>query len=182
RRSGTPARRRYLYQLASQSTGSRIRHMPLPRFERFVRPLLEASGQDGIETMCLIREPVDWLASWYRYRRRAGVPDRRKSTAGIRFEAFVEAYLSEDPPPFARVGRPARFMQDRDGRMGVDHLFRYEDFGRVTAFLSERFGTKLSIPHVNASPAEPVHISDLLRARIEAGMAEDMELWERAAS
>lgn len=159
----------------------RLKHMPLRKFERFLRPLLESSGQCGIETMCLIREPVDWLASWYRYRRRNGVPDPRKSTAGISFEAFADAYLSDHPPPFAQVGRPARFVQAQDGRLGVDHLFRYEAFERATAFLSERLGQPLTVSPANVSRADPVDVPAHLRRRIEDGMAQDVQIWESAA-
>ena len=46
----------------------------------------------------VMREPRDWLGSWYRYRQRPGIPDKRRSTAGMSFDAFVEAYCTEKPP------------------------------------------------------------------------------------
>ncbi|MEM9049729.1 MAG: gamma-glutamyl kinase [Pseudomonadota bacterium] len=158
-----------------------LKHMTLRRFERFVRPLLTASGFGDVETVCLIREPADWLISWYRYRQRAEVADPTKSTVGISFERFVEGYLAPDQPVFAQVGRPSRFLSDKTGRMAVDHLFRYERFDALEAFLSRRVGKRLFFPMVNGSVAARPHIAPTLRARIEAGMAEEYRIWHDLA-
>jgi hypothetical protein len=159
----------------------RIKHMPLRRYQRFVEPLLGAYGVRNVETVCLFREPVDWLISWYRYRRREAVRDHPNSTAGLSFEAFAEGYLADDPPSFARVGRPAQFVAGREGRPGIDHLFRYENFAGFAAFLSARFGRQLTFPPANASPADAVPCPPALRARIEAGMAEECRIWRELA-
>lgn len=158
----------------------RLKHMPYRRYARFLRPMLETGGHGGIESFCLIREPVDWLASWHRYRARPGIPDPRNSTLEIGFEAFVEAWLAPDPPPFAQVGRPARFVSDAQGRPAIDHLFRYEAPGAWTAFLSGRFGQALDIPRRNVSPDLPARLSPALRARLEAEMAGDLRIWQAA--
>lgn len=159
----------------------RFKHMTLRRFERFLRPLLVASGFEDIETACLIREPADWLVSWYRYRQRPGVSEPSNSTAAISFEQFVDAYLSAEPPAYAQVGRPSRFLTDKQGRIGIDHLFRYERFDRFETFLKSRFGRNLSFPRENMSKAPRPEISPALHARIEAGMAEDYRIWRDLA-
>ena len=47
-----------------------LKHLPLYRYNRFVRPLLHfTTGQDP-ETFGLIREAISSLRSWYRYRTR----------------------------------------------------------------------------------------------------------------
>lgn len=154
----------------------RLKHMPLSRFERFVRPLLDACGQTGVETVCLFRDPLDWLLSWYRYRRRPCIPEPRNSTSHISFEAFVEGYLSPDPPAFAQVGRPARFVSGKDGAPAIDHIFRYESFAAFTRFISERFGEDLAFPRRNVSPREKIDVSTTLRRRVEIGMPEECRI------
>lgn len=47
------------------------KHTNYRRYERFCRPFLDQfCKQQKLETVCLIREPLDWLKSWYRYRTR----------------------------------------------------------------------------------------------------------------
>ena len=41
--------------------------------------------------VALMREPVDWLGSWYRYRQRDGMARPQNSTREISFDAFVRA-------------------------------------------------------------------------------------------
>lgn len=159
----------------------RVKHMTARKYHRFVAPLLASWTRERIETACLVREPIDWLASWYRYRRREGLRARDRRTDGIGFPAFVEAYLAEDPPEFARVGRPADFLRGRDGQPAVDHLFRYENFAGFRAFLEARFGGPLAFPALNVSPPADTALPAPLRARAEAALAEDYAIWRDLA-
>jgi hypothetical protein len=160
----------------------RLKHMPLRRYTRFVAPLLAAYDARPVETLCLIREPLDWLASWYRYRRREGLSEPGKRTDGMSFAGFVEAWLAAEPPPFARVGRPAEFLRPRAGGPGIDHLFRYEAIGACEAFLAGRFAAPFRFAHLNVSPPAGVDLPPALRARAEAALAEDYRLWHGARS
>jgi len=87
-----------------------MKHLPLYRYNRFVRPLLQlTTGQDP-ETFALIREPISWLRSWYRYRARNSMALLPTSTCHISFDQFVREAMSDDPPPFAQVGCQTRFL------------------------------------------------------------------------
>jgi hypothetical protein len=97
------------------------------------------------------------------------------------FAAFVEAYLRDDPPPFAQVGRPAQFVAGKDGRPGITRIFRYENFPAFAAFLSERLGAELTFPEKNVSPKEAVTVTEETRARVEAGMAAEYRIWREVA-
>jgi hypothetical protein len=158
-----------------------LKHMPLRKFDRFVRPLLDSYGRGGVETLCLFREPLDWLASWYRYRQRPELRDPARRTDGVDFAGFLEAYLAPEPPQFARVGRQAAFVRARQGGIGVDRIYRYEAFPAVAAFLSERLGESLSFPRMNVSPPRELGITPALRARAEAGLAEEYRIWREVA-
>ena len=81
-----------------------IKHLPLYRYNCFVRPMLQlGTGQDP-ETFALIREPISWLRSWYRYRARNSKARFPTSTCYIRFDQFVREAMLDDPPPYAQVG------------------------------------------------------------------------------
>ena len=79
-----------------------------------------------IEAFSIVREPIEWLFSWYRYRQRNDIrnpdhPFHRNYTGDMSFETFVEAYLEPDKrPSFANVGNQARFHLLEDGSVGVE--------------------------------------------------------------
>jgi len=152
----------------------RVKHMTMHSFERFMMPYLRRIGLGDIETVCVVREPVDWLGSWYRYlsgKEFAGSP---RSTRGVSFAEFVEGYLASPQPPYAKLGRPSRFVVGRTLR--VTHLYRYEDLPKLVAFLAERFGTRLELPTRKVSPKAETVLPAALRARLEAERAEDFAL------
>ena len=81
-----------------------MKHLLLYRYNCFVRPLLQlGTGQDP-ETFALVREPISWLCSWYRYRARNSKARLPTSTSHISFDQFVSEAMLDDPPPFAQVG------------------------------------------------------------------------------
>lgn len=156
-----------------------LKHMTLRKFNRFVRPILETVGCQA-ETVCLVREPEDWLGSWYRYRQRPNIPNPANSTEGITFEEFVEAYLSPEQPGFAQIGHPARFVEDADGHIGVDHIFQYEQFGAFVNFIEQKFARRFVFPRQNTSPKMKLELSSKLRERLKREMVSSYDLHARA--
>ena len=157
------------------------KHMRARRFERRLRPLLERTGPRRLETLAVIRDPVDWRASWYRYRARPALAGQPASTAGIGFAGFIEATLDEQPPAFARIGSQARFVSDDDGRLLVDHLFAYEDQEGLRRFLSARLARPVEAPAPrNVSPARELGLPAALEARLRQAVAAEFALHARA--
>jgi len=161
----------------------RIKHMPVRRFERFIRPYLVEMGSGDVQTAALMREPEEWLGSWYRYRCRPALKGHRNSAAGLSFDQFVDAYLSATPPPYAQVGRPFRFITRRDDTIGIDHLFRYDAMPSFIEFLSERFGTRLSVETQNVSPGakSDLQLSSQLRDQLRDHLAQEYDVYETVA-
>lgn len=154
-----------------------LKHMRAMAYGRHYKPFLEQAGNGAFTTVALIREPIDWLGSWYRYRQRSELEDNRNSTAGQSFESFVEAYLLEKPPAFAAVGSQARFLGDADRAPLVDRLFRYEALGDFVHFLEESLGCEITLPRMNVSPKAPMELSAGLRARLQDHFAPDYAIW-----
>jgi hypothetical protein len=158
----------------------RAKHMTMSTFEQFMLPYLRRIGIESVETVCVIREPVDWLGSWYRYNSRRGIRKEPRSTRGISFAQFVEGYLAEPQPPYARFGRPSRFVTGRSGR--VTHLYRYEDLPELVGFLGDRFGTRLELPSLKVSPPRgDLELPPALKARLERERAADFALYASLA-
>ncbi len=153
-----------------------LKHTTAFRYHRFIGPYLAAASGQEFELCALMREPRDWLASWFRYRRRPEVPEA-KSTRGRSFDDFVRAWCSDPQPDFAAVGSQAQFLRARNGR-GVDHLFRYEDTPAFLAFLEARLGGPIALPRLNVSPPAETGLSPATEALLRRTAAADFALYE----
>lgn len=154
------------------------KHVTARRYRAQLAPYFENRGRRPMEMMALIREPLDWLGSWYRYRARDEIRGSDASTAGIGFDRFVEGWLATPEPEYARVGRQSRFVSDEDGRVLVERLFRYEALDEATAFLGERLGLALDLPRRNVSPRATLELDPVLEARLRREARADFDLWE----
>lgn len=149
------------------------KHTSARKFERFLKPYLASVGANDIETACLFREPVSWLSSWYAYRTRDKIIGTPKSTSGISFDDFVSAYLSPDPPEYARVGRQSRFVCNTAGDLAIDHLFAYEKITGYVGFLENRFGRSIKLPRMNSSGPRDRDLSVETRLKLERELEKD---------
>ncbi|MEM6276828.1 MAG: gamma-glutamyl kinase [Pseudomonadota bacterium] len=158
-----------------------LKHVPMFRYNRFLKPLFGVLDADRrFETMAIIREPVSWLGSWYRYRSRPELNGRPNSTEGMEFNAFVRAYLSDPRPPFANVGSPRKFVSNGQGKVAVKHLFQYEELEFARAFLEERLGTSIELTHKNVSPAGSLELESGTESALRSRCADEFDLWEKA--
>ena len=150
-----------------------LKHCSVSKYRRSLAPFFERDGRHPMELVAVMREPIEWLGSWYRYRARPALAGRANSTAEIDFDTFVAAYLSEEPPDFARVGSQARFL---DG--GVDHLFRHDRIDDLVRFLESRLGRAITLPTLNASPPRAITLADEMRERLLEERRADFDLWQ----
>ena len=159
-----------------------LKHAPVYRYNRFFRPMMEKFGADDMETLAVMREPVSWLGSWYRYRRRPFMKGQRNSTHDVNFTEFVSAYLEDKPPSFANVGSQAKFREPRPNGTSVDHLFRYENQAGLVKFLEERLSTKIETTRENVSPEMALELDATVASKLRGKCAEDFDLWEGLAA
>jgi len=154
-----------------------LKHAPVFRYNRYFRPMIERFMSSDVDIVAVMREPISWLGSWYRYRHRAAAAGQPGSTLGMTFDAFVTAYCEGDPPLFARVGSQAKFLEPQRNGTRVTHLFRYEDQPGLIAFLESRLDTRLEIPTMNCSPVLPTALTATTEARLRRKFAADFSLW-----
>jgi len=154
-----------------------LKHAPVFRYNRFFRPMIERFIGAAPDVVAVMREPVDWLGSWYRYRRRDALAGHANSTADMGFDAFVAAYCRGAPPAFARVGSQARFLEPQRNGTRVTHLFRYEDQDGLRGFLERRLGIAIDPPSCNRSPRLPLGLSARTEARLRRKHAADFALY-----
>ena len=158
-----------------------LKHAPLYRYNRFFRPMFDKVGGTDMETLAVVREPISWLGSWYRYRRRPFMEGRPNATHNVSFDAFVEGYLQGKPPGFANVGSQAKFLEPRPNGTAVTHLFRYEDQPELRRFLEDRLSVTLELTQENVSPQMSLDLSPEIERRLRRKRPEEFALWESAA-
>lgn len=182
-KTGTTAYQAALAPLASMTVldPPELKHAPLYRYNRFFRPMFEKACKSDLETLAVMREPISWLGSWYRYRRRPFMEGKPNATHDISFDEFVEAYCQGNPPGFARVGSQAKFLEARPNGTAITHLFRYEDQPALIRFLEDRLETRLSLPQENVSPKMDLVLSPDMERKLRRKRAEEFELWESIA-
>ena len=152
-----------------------LKHTNAQRYQRFLAPYLgDKTGQDFPMT-ALMREPRDWLGSWYRYRQR---PDeaRDKSTRNLSFDDFVRGYCQAAQPEFAKVGAQANFLAP-NGHRPVDHIFRYEQMPVFVTFLQDRLGTQITLPHINVSPVAKLELTPQSDQLLHDFCARDFDIY-----
>ena len=154
-----------------------LKHTTVHRFRRFFGPYLEAASKADWTVVALMREPRDWLGSWYRFRQREGT-EPAKSTRGIGFDDFVRAWCSDPRPDFADVGSQERFLRPRQGQ-GVDRLFRYEEIDTFVHFLEDRLGCEIILPRLNVSPPGQTGLLLETEALLRQTAAADFALYDR---
>lgn len=155
-----------------------LKHAPIYRYNRFFRPMFEKPCKTfDMQTMALVREPISWLGSWYRYRRRPFNKGRPTSTHDISFDSFVHAYCEAKPLPFANVGSQARFLEAPAGGKGPDHLFRYENQDQWQGFLQDRLAIELDLPQVNVSPRMDLILSVDTEGKLREKRADEFSLY-----
>jgi hypothetical protein len=153
-----------------------LKHTNVARFHRFVGPYLEAAAGGPFTVVALMREPRDWLGSWYRYRQREDIAERAKSTAHLSFDQFVQDWCATPRPLHADVGAQSRFLAPSNGR-AADRVFRYEQIESFISFLEDRLDFQIILPQLNVSPKASLHLSDETEARLAVAAAEDFRLY-----
>jgi hypothetical protein len=168
---------------------SNIKHINARNFDACILKLHgELTAHRPIESFCLIRNPVDWLESWYRYRSRPELAQAKarkqqlRYVGDISFSDFVEAYLlpANERPAFARLSTQFDFMRLQDGSIGVDRIYPLERMDKVREFLSGKIGKPIEFPTKNVSPETPAELEEDLRARLLDRLKKDATLYELA--
>ena len=158
-----------------------LKHAPVYRYNRFVRPMFLRVCDAELDVMAVMREPVSWLGSWWRYRQRPFMENKPNATHGISFDDFVLAYLKGKKPGYADVGSQANFLERQPNGTGITHLFRYEEQDKLQAFLTERLSVDLDLPRRNVSPEMALELSASVEARYRRKCAIEFDLYESIA-
>ncbi|WP_299627843.1 sulfotransferase family 2 domain-containing protein [uncultured Tateyamaria sp.] len=156
--------------------GKGRKHMTARRYHQIIAPFLNDTLGVRPQTMAVIRDPVERLRSWYRFRHRS---DAEHSTRQLSFDAFIRDVISDNPPTHAQVGNQHDFVCDSDGTVLVDHLFAYERQPILRDFLSKRIGAALTFKVKNVSPDVPTPALPETLNALRSARAEEFDLYDK---
>lgn len=152
-----------------------LKHTDIATYRRHIAPWLMAQTGDTFETVALMREPVDWLRSWYRFKQRDDHDDPAHQLAGVSFADFAHDYACEAGQMSREIGSQAGFLTSDQG--AVDRIFRYETMDDFIEHLEDRLGCAIELPRINVPPPVDVDLDPRREAALRMAMARDLDLY-----
>lgn len=153
------------------------KHITALRYANKIAPFLEDTFGVRPPSVAVMREPVDQIRSWYKYRSQERLDGTKQSTKGISFDQFVREVISDDAPKRAQIGRQFNFLTDGKTRVMADHIFAYETQKEFLAFLSEQLDHPVEIAAKNVSPKVEAALEPGTLERLREVRAEDFILY-----
>lgn len=154
------------------------KHITALRYANKIAPFLEDTFGVRPASVAVMREPVDQIRSWYKYRSQKRLDGTAVSTKGISFDQFVREVIADDPPERAQIGRQFNFLTDGKTRVMADHVFAYETQEPFLMFMSEHLQHPVEIAARNVSPVVPAPLEPATLARLREVRAEDFILYD----
>ena len=167
--------------------GNPFKHTRYSGFQHFLQPYMALRGfpRESYEVVCVFREPIDWLASWWRYRSREELADpshpaHNNYTGDVPFEEFARAFM-KGGEQFALIGREAEFVETRGPKWaGVDRVFRYERLDLLVDYLCEKVGEEVEVGVRNVSPKKSYSLSKECERELRDFLQPEYGIYERA--
>lgn len=169
-----------------------LKHMSYRGFMTYVAPLIEAQsgqGRSDYEVIAVMREPVDWLGSWYRYRtrdelRKPGNPRGINFTGDMSFDDFVRDICrpAAEQPPHAQIKTPSWVALSGTGSVGIDRLFSYESLDAFYDFITDRTGKPIETKAANVSPKMELTLEPENLERLKQHFAFEFDLYGALAA
>lgn len=178
-KTGSTAYELALRPFADIIFAKRRKHMTAQQYHNKTAPFLQELYNITPESVAVMRDPIEQLRSWYRYRTSERLDNSANSTKNYSFDAFVLAAISDTPPAFAATGCQHRFLTIGDGTVPVHHVFAYEKQAQFREFLEQRFETPLEFNRKNVSPQANAPLSSDIEKRLRNVRADEFSLYDR---
>lgn len=155
------------------------KHTTAARYANKVAPFLEDTFGVRPASVAVMREPVEQIRSWYKYRSQARLDGSKVSTKNISFDQFVREVVSGTPPERAQIGRQFNFLTDGRDTVKADHIFSYAHQEDFLLFLSEHLQHPVELGAKNISPKVDAPLGEEALGMLRAARSEDFALYDR---
>ncbi|WP_417807140.1 sulfotransferase family 2 domain-containing protein [Thioclava sp.] len=155
-----------------------LKHTSAQDFQGHLAPYLAQRSGETFTTVALMRQPIDWLRSWYRFRLRDDDEDPGHPMIGRKFEQFAQDYMASSRPAHVSFPSQSEFLCDGTGTCVVDTVFRYDQIDSFVHFLEDQLDFAITLPRVNVPPAVDVTLSERTQTALTQAMARDFTLYD----
>ncbi|WP_270728197.1 hypothetical protein [Shimia sp. Alg240-R146] len=176
-KTGSTAFGHVLRPFADISFQKRVKHLTVGKYHRRVAPMLDRTFDLRPDRVAVMRDPIEQLRSWYRFRARS--ESTALSTQNMSFDTFVLDVISEHPSPVARVGTQVNFLSLKDKSVPVHHLFAYDRQPLLRQWLSERFGEDITPKPRNVSPYFDAPLSPEVEIKLRKARGREFALYDQ---
>ena len=125
------------------------------------------------EVWGVIRDPFDWVRSWYQYRCTMEFAGTSRFALGRTFEQFVDRWAGGERMQGNLLDLQSDFLA------GADRVYTFEALGVLAKDLGARLGATVALPRLNVSPQQTAYMSDKTADKIRFKAAKDFEIYER---
>ena len=153
----------------------RLKHIDLSTYEHDFGYFSNVANEP-LETVCVIRDPIAHLRSWYRYLHRNNMNKINSLYRGKSFEYFIRTFLADGDHWFFKT--QLEFVNDATGKIGVNRIFALENIHQFRNFMNSRLGVCTRIPKLNVSKPVETPISSSLEAALRNRLSSDLILYE----
>lgn len=152
-----------------------LKHTTAAHYHKYVAPWIETLAGARFTTVALMREPLEWLQSWYRfYLRDNDFENHDQDQPNLSFEQFVQDYCDQKS---GEIGSQSAFLT-HDGTKAVDHIFRYDRIDELVRFMEDRLDFAISLPRINVPPPADTALHQDTLARLRSILAKDYALYD----
>lgn len=127
--------------------------------------------------ICSIRNPIEWIISYYKYMRYSSWFFNSIWTTSNSFDEFLISYMKQRRHPW-----PEPFLTQSDyiirNRQKVDHIYRYENIENVFQHLEDSLSVKVGRPIKNKTIDIDVTFDPILKKHYMDFVKKDFDLYE----
>lgn len=165
-----------------------LKHMNARDFNAIILSYIQSKISEAkIESFCVMRNPTDWVFSWYRFRQRDVLknpshPGAANYTGDMSFDEFVAAYLQKkNKPDFANITTQRNFFLMPDGSIGVDNVFSMDRLDLVAEFISTKTGKQAKLSVKNTSAPSNFLLDKALEEKLYEFLKLDYSIFEQVS-
>ena len=151
------------------------------QFEQFIN-----WRKKRLEKVCVMREPLSHLISWYKFRQRDQLkdpnhPKHKYYIKNITLDTFLTGFTLEERPIYCQEILPqSHFFCDNKNNIIVDRIFQFEKLNEVEDFFKKKINPKIKFDFLNVSKTKKVNTSvdEELQEKLKNVFKLDYEIYE----
>ena len=159
-----------------------LKHINTKKFNKWAKTLKKEFPDQKFVSCCVMREPIDWISSWFRYRSREGIKDRPNYTGNFTFEEYLSNLCDRSEHKKFPVFRGQSKFIIRKNKIAVDRIFPYAKMNNFIEYISEKLDKKIELPMKNISPElseSKMNLSNETLDRLKPLIALDVNIYNQ---